>query len=257
MAGIEKLFFELRMEAFKLSLLRAFLNSLIFFLILMNLFSLFNLPFLYAFILGALFLTINTYINYAGMTLKKIEDANPEVREMLRTAKDTMKDDNIMVKALHQEIFQKAKKIYSGNMIRYKTLLLKTIIIGALIIGSIFTSTLTPGGINIPFSKLTLRGASTSDLPPVNLDDVQLETSDDIYGEPSVAKLGNELILLNVNPSMSELDMNKLKEEEGVALNRNTYPVDIGTPQGASIGSAKRPEESELVNAFYLKKINK
>jgi hypothetical protein len=255
--GIERLFFELRMESLKISLLRAFLNALIFFLLLMMAFSILNLPMLYAFILGVLFLIINTYINYAGMTLKKIEDANPEVREMLRTAKDTQKDDNIMVKALHQEIYQKAKRIYSGNMVSYNTLIIKTVIIGGLIIGSIFTSTVTWNGINIPFSKLTLRSGSTSDLPPVTLDDVQLENSDEIYGDVSIAKLGNELIQLDVNPSMSELDMNKLKEEEGITLNRNTYPVDIGTPKGAGASGAKRPEESELVNAFYLKKINK
>jgi hypothetical protein len=142
-------------------------------------------------------------------------------------------------------------------MISYRNFLFKIIAIGVLIIATVFTSTATFRGVDIPFEKLTFRSGASTSHQPVTLDDVELETSDDIYGNVSIAKLGNEIIELKIEPSISELDMNRLKDEEGIALSRNTYPVDVGTPKGAGVGGQKKPEESELVNAFYLKKIRK
>ncbi|MFH1916576.1 MAG: hypothetical protein ABIJ21_04885 [Nanoarchaeota archaeon] len=257
MAGVKRLFWELKAEVMKISFFRAFLNTVIFFLIINIILTFFRIRLLYGGILAAVFLIVNTYINYASVTLKKIEDANPEVREMLRTAKDTLKQDNIMIRALHEEILGKAKQIYSGNLMSYKAFFGKLVIIACLIIATLFTSTIHIDRINIPFDKLTFgAGVTTGDIPVV-LDDISLEESDDIYGEARVAKLGNELIELQINPSMSELDMNNLKDEEGIALSRNSFPVDIGSPGGAQVSGTKKPEESELVNAFYLKKIKK
>ncbi|MBU1974811.1 MAG: hypothetical protein KKG59_00230 [Nanoarchaeota archaeon] len=258
MRKIEKLFLELKLEVLKIAIFRAFLNSIIFFLILNLVFSFLDVAYYYGLVLGITFFIINAYLFYIQTTLKQIEDANPEVREMLRTAKDTLSDDNIMIRALHSEIVEKAKKIYSGNMLNYKNLMNRLIVMGVLVIATIFAATLrvNVNEIELPFDGIGIRGRFTSyglDAP-VDLEGDLLD-DDNIYGEARIAKLGNDVIDLNLNPSMSELDLNKLKDEQGVTLGRMSYPVDVGTPKGSELSLSKKPVDSELVNAFYMKKI--
>jgi len=260
MGNMQRLFRELKFEVIKIAVFRAFLNSLIFMLIIAIIFSFLSVSIVYAVVLALIFFFMNVYLYYASVSLKKIEDANPEVREMLRTAKDTLEEDGIMIRALHQDLLKKAKKIYSGNLISYKHFMMKLGIIGVLLVATIFIATLhfDVHDIDIPLDKLRFdrRFTQLSDVT-VDLNDVSLEDSDDIYGDARIAKLGNELLQLEMNPSMSELDLNNIKDAEGIGLSRQTYPVDVGEAQGAEAGGATKPEESELVNAFYLKKINK
>lgn len=255
--SVSKLFRELKVEALKVSIFKSFLNAAIFFLLLDIVFIIFRVQIIYAFVLSLIFLAINTYLAYASITLKAVEDANPEVREMLRTAKDTMDQDNVMIRALQKEVLGKARKIYTGNLLDYRHLSFKVISIGFLVVASIFTSSIVfdMDDIRIPYDKLRFRGGLTSygiD-NPVELEGGRLQEDDSIYGDASVAKLGNEVLDLNLNPSSSELDLDQLKEAEGVALGRMSYPVDVEA-QGAEASLAKKPQESELVNAFYMKK---
>jgi hypothetical protein len=256
---ISRLFLELKLEIIKVAVFRAFLNTVIVFLALALLANFFSVKIIYALVLALIFFAINTYLNYASVTLKSIEEQNPEVREMLRTAKDNMQGDNIMVKALHQELLQKAKHISSGNLFSYRNLVVKFVIIAALAFGMIFTATMNVNfkSINPSFDALRFKNTKTTDSPPVDLTDVTLEDASDLYGEERVAKLGNEILNLNINPSLSEIDLNKVSEEEGTSLSRVSYPVDVGQAQGAGAGGARKTEDSELVNAFYLKKIKK
>jgi hypothetical protein len=256
---INKLFFEIKAEILKIAIFKAILNTAVVFLALATAFSLLNVAILYAFILSAIFLIINTYLYYASVSLKSIEDANPEVREMLRTAKDNMKSDNVMIRALHQELLQKARHISSGNMVSTQHLMVKLAVIAVLAFGMIFTATL-----NLKISDFSgaLQGmqfkrTGISDNAPVNLEDTTLEDDESIYGKESIAALGNDIIQLNINPSLSELDLNKMTQEEGTQLSRTTFPVDVGKAQGAEAGTQRITEDSELVNAFYLKKLRK
>ncbi|MFH1072147.1 MAG: hypothetical protein V1743_01835 [Nanoarchaeota archaeon] len=258
MANIKQLFWELKLEVLKIALFKSFLNAIIFFLALNIIFSLFEAKFYYALILAFLFFAVNTYLSYSAVTLKRIEDKNPEVREMLRTAKDNMGQDNIMIRALHAELLSKAKRIYTGNIMEYKSFILKVFIIGVLTIGTIFLATLNIhiGEIGNPLDRFSFNRGSYGLDVPVDLSDSSLISSDDIYGDARIAKLGNEVINLNLNPSMSEMDLNKLKDEEDISLSKNTYPVEVKA-QGAALVGEKKPEESELVNAYYMRKIKK
>lgn len=258
MPSVKRLFLELKFEIIKISVIRAFLNAAIFFLVLNIVFLLLGVSVLYALLLAAVYFGINAYLKYASITLKSIEDANPEVKEMLRTAKDTMGDDNIMIRALQQEVLQKAKSIASGNLLDYGKLTVRLVVLAVLVLGSVFTATLNLhlNDVEIPYDKLNFRGRLSSyglD-SPVDLEGGSLEEDDSIYGESRVAKLGNEILNLNFNPSISEMDLDKLKDEEGLAMGRMSYPVEVEA-EGAEASLAKKPQESELVNAFYMKKI--
>ncbi|MFH1400905.1 MAG: hypothetical protein ABIH41_05265 [Nanoarchaeota archaeon] len=256
MARITRLFWELKMEIMKVSFLRAFLNAIVIFLIADIILTLFDISYWYAAAIGAAFLLINMYAYYQSTNLRTIEDKNPDVREMLRTVKDNLSFDNFMIRALHQDVLRKARSISTGNILNYKHVLMRVVAIVILCGGMVMLASvkLHVPTIHSEFRPFDFSGFSFGTEEPVDLTDTQLLETDDIYGDVSVAKLGNKELNLNMNPSSDQMDLLRKKDIENLAFSRNTYPVEA-TAVGAETSAEKRPEESDLVNAFYMKKL--
>ncbi|MFB6241632.1 MAG: hypothetical protein ABEJ36_02405 [Candidatus Nanosalina sp.] len=143
---IEKLLKRLKVEFIKVNLIQASLDSILFFLTGNLLLFLINLqiigtrrnylimaPISFLFFLGDLAYRIRNY------HLEIYEEENPEMQEVLRTARDNIDQSNIASQALFDEVMERARNITSESIIPSKEIIKKIIAIGALSFLTVFS----------------------------------------------------------------------------------------------------------------------
>jgi len=228
MKPISALFNEVKVEMLKIALIYSFLDSIMLFFILYFIVSFFNIKFLYTILIPAgitlVFFIINFITRINKLRLKTMEDANPQVKEMLRTAHDNMNEDNnLMMMALFEELKGKMKTVSSGNLLQSKKIVTRIISAVIIVFLIIFVSALNVNlkKIDIPFEKLRFMvPGNKGEVTQGGLTDLVFNETEVIYGDASIAKLGNEKIELNINPTLSEIDFNKVSNAEDQALSQ-------------------------------------
>lgn len=88
MKTIARLFREVKLEIVKIAFLNSFLNTCIVFFALYLGMILVDINYTWALLLSLLFFLGDFYYYTKKLNFKSVEDANPVVREMLRTAHD-------------------------------------------------------------------------------------------------------------------------------------------------------------------------
>ena len=236
MAKIKGLFNEVKVELLKVVLINTFLDAIMVFFIAYFITSFFNIKFLYIVLIPAsvtaVFFFTSTTIRIRKLRLKVMEDANPQVKEMLRTAHDNMDDENLMTNALFYELKKKMKSTSTGNLLESKKIITRIISAVVIVFLIIFVSSLNVNleKIDIPFEKLRFMIPGGKDQPLVggNITELVFNETEVVYGDASIAKLGNEEIDLNMNPTMSEIDFNEISEAERENLREGGVPQEIG-----------------------------
>jgi hypothetical protein len=206
------MFHEVQFELVKLILLNVFLSSIIVFLIADFVALIFSMPIWYVVVLSIVYFLITFVMEVRKISVHYVEEKNPELREILRTAKDNISDDTIMAHALFYEVLEKMKRVSSGTFLDFKKLVLK---IGAIFVLAIILVSLAFFNVNIskfedPLSRpLKAIGGffgklAGQDVPAGDL------ANDDVFGDPSMAKLGGDQLVATVNPSLSTPDFNNI-----------------------------------------------
>jgi hypothetical protein len=136
---VEKLLKQLRREFIKVKILQSLLDGLIFFLgvnmilFLLNLKVFSNVPNIYAVTAVTFLFTISNLVYRSKKyRLELYEEENPELQEILRTARDNIDKQNIVSQALFDELLDKARRVTSESIIPTKTIIQKILIVGFL-----------------------------------------------------------------------------------------------------------------------------
>lgn len=260
MPSLKELFREVQNEMLKVVLINAFLDSLMVFFIIYFVVSFFNIKFLYMLlipgIITLIFFVSSMLIRVKKLRLKTMEDANPQVKEMLRTAHDNMNENNIMMLALFEELKGKMKTVSSGNLLESKVIITRIISAVVIVFLTISVSAFNVNlkKIDIPFDKLRFMIPNGKDANSEgNITDLVFNETDVLYGDASIAKLGNEQINLNVNPTMSDIDFNKVGDAEDQKLREGTVPQEIGVSPDAFNNQQVLEEAAQAAN--YSQKI--
>lgn len=136
---IEKLLKQLKREFIKVNVIQACLDTILFFLIAnLSLFlvsiavfrSISNM-----YILGGVsivFLIVDLYWRTQNYRLEIYEEKNPELREVLRTARDNLNQRNVVSQALFDEVMDRARSVTSESIIPSKTIIQKILGVGLL-----------------------------------------------------------------------------------------------------------------------------
>lgn len=150
---VEKLLKQLKREFIKVNVLQALLDALLFFLIA----NLITFIFKISIVQGARTTTysiggyataslqmgilagisvivaaIDLYYRSQQYRLELYEEKNPELQEILRTARDNIDTQNIVSQALFDELLEKARKVTSESIIPAKEIIYKTLAVGFL-----------------------------------------------------------------------------------------------------------------------------
>jgi hypothetical protein len=234
MDKVKGLFNEVKMEMLKIALIYAFLDSVMIFFIIYFVLSFFNLKLLYMLVIpGAvtlIFFMTRFITKVNKMRLKDMEDANPQLKEMLRTAHDNQNDQNPLMDALFMELKGKMRTASSGNLLESKKIMTRIISAVVIVFLIVFVSSMNVNlkKIDIPFDKLRFMMPSNANgHQEGKITDLVFNQTDVIYGDSSIAKLGNDKIDINVNPTMSEIDLNNVKDAESQNLREGNMPSEV------------------------------
>ena len=252
----KELFTEVKLEMIKVVLINTFLDSLMVFFLVYFVISFFNIKFLYALLIPLaatlIFFFVSNIVRVGRLRLKAVEEANPQVKEMLRTAHDNVDNENPMTAALFAELKHKMKSVSTGNMLESKKIITRIISAVVLVFLIIFVSSfnLNLDKIDIPFEKIRFMVPTTDDRgrEEGEITDLVFNETDVLYGEASIAKLGNDEIDLNMNPSMSEIDFNEISEAEKEDLREGRLPQEIGINPDAFSSQEVLDEAEQAAN---------
>jgi hypothetical protein len=209
-APIRNMFREVQYELVKIVLLNVFLSTVIFFLAADLIALIFGMPLLYVLILSGIYFIIVLVLELRKISVSRVEKSNPELREILRTAKDNQSEDSLMAHALFFEVLEKMKRVSSGTFLDFRQLMTK---IAAVFVLSIILVSLAFFNINIqrfdnPFERpIAAAGAFFGKILGQEPDASGVGgANDDIFGDASMAKLGDDQLTATVNPSLSTPD---------------------------------------------------
>jgi hypothetical protein len=254
MNEIKGLFRELWYEVFKISFLHGFTDSIIFFMVALNITTLLGLQYYYALIASLLFLWGDVLFRMKRTTLRDIESKNPQVQDILRTARDHENSTNFMVLAMFEELIQKMKSVSAGSIIEQKNLFLKVLLLCALSFSIILVSAYN---IHIPESVFNpdtyYKWFSKPGTERLDFYTIEFNESDELlYGDPEMADLGNKTLELHISPSLNEMSFENVKEPEEKEFERGTFPSEIAAVTDTS-SEEKLPKESKIAIAYNLK----
>jgi len=246
MQPIKGMFNELQYELVKILLLNVFLSTVILFLIADLIALIFNMPLWYVIAVAATYFIITLVSEIRRISLRHVEQTNPELREMLRTAKDNTAEDSLMAHALFYEVLDKIKRVSSGSFLDFKKLITKiaTIFVLAIILVSIafFNINITrfDNPLEKPLAFITKLVGQITGIQP-DTSGVQ-EASEDIFGDPSMAKLADNQLVATVNPSLDTPDFNNVDPS-----NPSNGPLaDLSGEQGSGFNTPGSTYESGL-----------
>ena len=242
MSKIGGMLHELRNELIKIVFLDTFLDAIIVFLAFYLFFVLINLRPIVALVPGifAFFFIMRKKIE--SVQLKSVEDKNPELKEMLRTAADNVDKDNIMIKLLDAEVLQKMRAVATSSFMSMKKLFYKFLIICVT-----FLLTLYIASTNLHIINATDM-ISNFGMPDklISLDDKGL------YGDEDIVSLSEEAVELELNPLSFELNLDKIEEAERKDF-KGAFPEEIiATPEKAFEENIPK-EEQEIVKNYFEK----
>ncbi|KHO46449.1 MAG: hypothetical protein QS98_C0003G0057 [archaeon GW2011_AR3] len=245
MNPIVKIIKELRGEVFKVVILESFLDATLVFLGVFMVLSLLNLRNFYALAPAILALFVLMWYRIRQFRLKTVEERNPVVREMLRTAADNASRDNFVVRALNMELVDKMRKVSSSSLMNTGNVVGKLIGIVVLAILTVYVSA-------TQFHLFDLNKLLYGNLNPIATEG----SLSDIYGDKTpVPKIGSNPVDIKLNPLSYEININKIDEAKKKEF-RSDFPVEVFAAQEKSY-EENIPREQQIIVRNYFASIKK
>jgi hypothetical protein len=253
MNDIKRLFAELNQEIFKISLLQSFTDTIIFFLVALNITTLLRVKFYFALGTAFLFLIGDVMYRMKKTTLDQIELKNPNVRDILRTAKDNENRNSFMILAMFEDLIQRMKEVSASSILNQRKLLIKTLIVCLLSFSVIMTSA---NNIHVPKSVFDINNYYNWFSKPgqdrLDFYTIEFNDTEGLYGNPEMAALGNRTLEIQISPSVNEISFEHVKEPEEKEFERGTFPSEVAAVSDTS-SEEKLPKESKIAIAYNLK----
>lgn len=253
MKEIESLFKELYREVFKISFLHAFTDAIICFFLALNVTTLLAVHFIYAFFFAVLFLVADMAYRMKRSTLKSIEDQNPDVRDILRTARDNANESSFMVLAMFEDLIRRMKTVSSESFLDKKDLFLK---VGIMCMLSFSVVVISANDIHVPKSVFDAdtyyHMFAKQGKDQLKFYTIEFNESEDIYGNPELAGLGNKELQIQIDPSVNEMSFETVQDPEEKEFERGNFPDEVYA-QSEAASEEKLPKESKIAIAYNLK----
>ncbi|MBS3131280.1 hypothetical protein J4212_02500 [Candidatus Woesearchaeota archaeon] len=228
-------------------------HSIMLFLVLYFLLSVFNLYPLSALIPALVYLAMSGYSGVKKNKVREVEKKHDELNEMLRTAADNMNYQSPVVEELQNEVIQEMKKVPISEFVQTNKVTYKVAVSIVMCFLIVFTSTMNVqlidlrawfggGGFADMLDKLPIKRSSNAF--------VEVNTTDDIYGESAIATLGNKELNIKIQPVSFEVSI----KEEGEAEQKQfdeIFPSDVSLESGSAFEENVPQEEQELVKSYF------
>ena len=252
----KKVLKELRFNLDMLFLFDSLAGSVLIFLVFFLFLSVFDISYVFAVIPAVMYFIIQYYIRFYEDKARLVEARYSELNEMLRTAEDNIAVENPIVDELNSEVIGKLRHVRISSFLNTKRISYKILI--SIVLCFIIIS-LSVFGINIKLvapiiESMNFFGMNNTSLGILANDTATLNLTNEIYGDESVAKLGNSLIDIKIKPSSFEVGV----KDTGKPKTRDFYeafPSDVNVEE-ATVYEENVPKEQQDIVKNYFKKLS-
>lgn len=250
----KKLFREVKWEVYKVHFLNQFVSAAIVFFACNIILTVWNMSFIWSALIALAVFAYRITRGWKRNTLRKLEEGNPEVHEILRTAYEHQETNSLMVQGLMFDLQRKLSTVSAGVLLDPRRLLSKLMIVFALAFIPLLIISFTPWIIQeSPVSDLDL-GAIWNGGPQEairQLTGVELNRSNDIYGDANVADLGNRQLDVEVVSGGGMRDFSNTGAAEDNDFRFNDYPADVDVVQSGDYDdSGYAAADLDLINDY-------
>lgn len=250
-----QIFLELKLELLKLVLIQGILNGALLFLG------------LYALLVWILTLPLTTYllliaggyvIVYCIRELRKIdyatiEEKEPTLRDILRTVYDNKDNKNLIIKALVEELAIRMQEVRPANFFNHSRAFFKMFLVIIIAVSLPFISSY-----KVQFAQWEDAIRDFTNLIPgfddpvqVELEEVVFSPEDDIYGDPSVALLGDEEVTVALATSMSNIDFTSPTEANSRKFTDQEAADEVYATTDASYEESIAKNKQKMVREYF------
>ena len=257
MRNFEDVVKEIKHSLNNLVIFDTFMNSAIIFLACYLALSITGMQPLYALVPAAGFLLASLFFKLRENKILAVESAYPELREKLRTAADYANVDNPIVDELQQEAMRDMKKVEVAAFLKTSAVsyrVLTSLILSFLIIMVAVYD--IKWDLNLAFKKSPdYKYGEGGKNPGDEEGDVRSAgegTSDNIFGDETVAKLGEKDLKIALKTQSYEISLRDFKKPEKREF-ADLFPKEISAQSSGSYEESIPQEQQELVKNYFKK----
>ncbi len=245
---------EVRNAITQITLFTSLMDTLIVFLLCTLVLILVSLPWWYGAIVAVLYGALHTIRSVKrNRNLAYVEEKVPELQEQLTTVADNVDKENAIVESLQQDVLKGMRAIRTSYFLSFGRLTRELI---TLAIVSILIITAAAHHIQfLDFNDL-LRDLGKLGEPtgPYELSGEGLEfienISEDIYGNKSIADLGNDEIQLQLTPMLSDIDIGTTRPPESREFT-SSLPEEIKATTDVSFQESIPKGYQRIVKSYF------
>ena len=234
----------------ELILFENIVNTTIVFLVFYLILSVIDTTPLFALIPALAYLGFYSYKSFTAYKPLIVESKYAPLREKLRTAADNVGMESPVAEELEYEVTSEMKNVGLSMFINPKTLSYRIFAVMVLSFLIIFVSTLNLKLLD--FAKQNVPNIFEGPKGVGNFVATKLETTDDIYGNKDVAKLGDNDLNIRIKP----VDFKVNVKEEGETSKQNfetVFPSDLAVKETLAYEENIPQEQQELVKNYFKK----
>ena len=240
---------EVKTEITKIMVLTTFLDSVIVFFVLYFLLTVVHLFPITAIIPAAIFFVVRIVQKVKKIELRRVEDKNPTIKTMLRTAADNVMLDNYVVRELNRDLMKKMKKVASSSFIKFNKIALRMVIIVIFAFSVLFFAA---NDIHIArLDNFVIDRFST----PTRRMGLEIEGEGYIYEDDDVTKLTGDMVDLELMPLSYQVDLSQVSDPTEKNF-KTTFPKEIEAVRQEAFDDKIPKEQVEIVKN-YFQHINK
>ncbi len=240
---------ELREVLIQIAIIDNTLHAIGIFLIFVFLLALFRLSWIFALIPFAFFLTFGILKAFQSASLRYVEEKFPSLNERLRTVADNLHKDNEVVQELQREVLEKIKEVKTSYFMPFGKLTKKLVIIILFAYGIIGLA-----AFNIHLFDANDTSVYTKDFKFLKKGKYVLanftQNDTDIFGNSSLANLGNDEIQIKLAQESSDIDISKLEDIKEKDF-KDSYPVEVFAKTGAGYNEEIPEDYKDIVKNYY------
>ncbi len=252
---------EIRTLVIKMFLFEEGLNSVLVFLAAYFISSLFRLGLWIPLLVSLAYLTFAIYRETKLKPNKLVETKYKDLQEKLSTAAEYASVDNRVVNELKSEVLKNLRKVEESSFLSEKRVYAKSIAAIVLCFIILIMSPVSLAFINAHLPNIFNGGENQVDDISGNFKlgnakkkaDAPLPiqaSKQDIYGQPTVTKLGTEELEVIFKPAGTEFSTSNVKPPEELQFNEQ-YPDEVVSVAAESMEERIPKEQQELVRRYF------